>query len=322
MQEEKEIYLQDNIDEKIKDIDSIIFDCDGVLIDITNSYDMAIQRTTEYILKEIANISKFDPVNSEIIDGFKSTGGFNDEVDLTYAAILSLAAANKLNKRGKNFVFEVIDNADQSGIQSVEKYLDSINVDISELKNKLNYPGRHSENLLYSIFDQIFYGPILYAKLFKKKSKFSDEGLIDNDVVLIKQEMMDSLKNKFKNKIAIVTGRGIESIRYSLKEDFDKFDLKNSVFLEDEERSLAKPNPDSLIRSIKGLGSSHCLYVGDSMEDLIMAQKASEKGYKTTFCGIFGTGKLPEQRMKLFQDNNVSMIIESIDLLPKALNLV
>lgn len=322
MQEEKEIYLQDNIDEKIKDIDSIIFDCDGVLIDITNSYDMAIQRTTEYILKEIANISKFDPVNSEIIDGFKSTGGFNDEVDLTYAAILSLAAANKLNKRGKNFVFEVIDNADQSGIQSVEKYLDSINVDISELKNKLNYPGRHSENLLYSIFDQIFYGPILYTKLFKKKSKFSDDGLIDNDVVLIKQEMMDSLKNKFKNKIAIVTGRGIESIRYSLKEDFDKFDLKNSVFLEDEERSLAKPNPDSLIRSIKGLGSSHCLYVGDSMEDLIMAQKASEKGYKTTFCGIFGTGKLPEQRMKLFQDNNVSMIIESIDLLPKALNLV
>ena len=321
MQEEKGIYFQDDIDEKIKDIDSIIFDCDGVLIDVTNSYDMAIQRTTEYILKEIANISKFDPVTSEIIDGFKSTGGFNDEVDLTYAAILSLAAANKLNKRGKNFVIEVIKNSDQSGIESVEKYLDSIKVDISDLKKKLNYPGRHSDNLLYSIFDQIFYGPDLYNKLFKKKSKFTDQGLIDNDIVLIKQEMLDSLKKKFLNKIAIVSGRGIESIRYSLKEDLEKFDLKNSVFLEDEDRSLAKPNPDSLIRSIRGLGSSHCLYVGDSMEDFIMAQKASERGNKTTFCGIFGTGKLPEQRKKLFQDNKVSMIIESIDLLPKALNL-
>ena len=32
----------------------------------------------------------------EIIDEFKSTGGFNDEVDLTYASIISLVAAKKL----------------------------------------------------------------------------------------------------------------------------------------------------------------------------------------------------------------------------------
>ena len=102
----------------------------------------------------------------------------------------------------------------------------------------------------------------------------------------------------------------------------EKFDLKNSVFLEDEPRSLAKPNPDSLIRALHGLKSSNCLYVGDSMEDLIMAQKASEMGFKTIFCGIFGTSKFPEQKKKLFHKNNVSLIIESIDLLPKALNLV
>ena len=48
------IYLQEGINEKLNDVDSVIFDCDGVLIDITNSYDLAIQRTTEYVLKEIA----------------------------------------------------------------------------------------------------------------------------------------------------------------------------------------------------------------------------------------------------------------------------
>ena len=320
--EDEEIYLHEGINEKLNDVDSVIFDCDGVLIDITNSYDLAIQRITSYILKEIGNITNFDPVTSEIIDGFKATGGFNDEVDLTYAAILSLTAANKLNKRGKKFVFEVIENADVTGIKSVENYLDKIKVDISEIKQKLNYPGRHLENILYSTFDQIFYGPDLYYKLFKKKSEFTDPVLIENDVVLVKQEMLEILKKKFKNKIAIVTGRGTESIRYSLKDIFEEFDLKNSVFLEDEERALAKPNPDSLIRSIQGLESSHCLYVGDSMEDLIMAQKATQLGNKTTFCGIFGTGKFPDQRKKLFLENNVSLIIDSIDLLPKALNLV
>jgi HAD superfamily hydrolase (TIGR01548 family) len=318
---QESIYFQNNIEDQIRDIDSIVFDCDGVLIDVTKSYDLAIKQTTAIILKEIVNNDNSDPITSEIIDGFKATGGFNDEVDLTYAAILSLASANKLNKSGNNFVLQVIDNADQTGIKSVEKYLDT-KVDLTDLKKKLKYPGRHLDNPIYSVFDQLFYGPELYLKLFKKKSKFSEMGLIENDLVLLTKEMLQSLKKKFDGKLAIVTGRGIESISYSLKDFLKEFDITNSAFLEDEPRYLAKPNPDSLIRTIRGLDSTHCLYVGDSMEDFIMAQKASTKGHKTTFCGIFGTGKLPEQKKKLFQENNVSIIIESIDLLPKALNLV
>jgi phosphoglycolate phosphatase-like HAD superfamily hydrolase len=316
------IYAQESTAGEIQNIDGIIFDCDGVLIDVSNSYDLAIKRTTAYILKEIANISKFDPVTSKIIDAFKATGGFNDEVDLTYAAILSLAAANNLKKSGKQFVFEVIKNADETGIKSVEKFLDNSNADITILKKKLNYPDRHLKNPLYSIFDQIFYGPDLYFKLFKKNSNFTEPGLIENDIVLLKRELLDILKKKFGNKIAIVSGRGIESIRYSLKELLDKFDIKNSLFLEDESRELAKPNPTSLIRTFKGIGSSHCLYVGDSMEDFIMAQKATKMGNKITFCGIIGTSKYPEEKKKLFEEKNVKLILNSINLLPKALNLV
>jgi len=319
---EEGIYAQDSIFDEIKDIDGIIFDCDGVLADVSNSYDLAIQRTTNYVLKEIANIQKFDPITSKIIDGFKATGGFNDEVDLTYAAIISLAAANSLNKNGNQFLDNVIDNADQTGIKSVEKFLEGLKVNIYELKKKLDYPGRHQENILYTIFDQIFYGPELYLKLFKKNSTFTDDGLIENDIVLIKNELLDVLKKKFDNKIAIVSGRGIESIRYTLKELLNEFNIENSVFLEDESRELAKPNPNSLIRSFKGIVASHCLFVGDSMEDLMMAKKATEMGNKTTFCGIIGTSKFPDEKRKFFEEKNVTLIVNSIDLLPKVLNLV
>jgi len=319
---EEGIYAQDSIFDEIKDIDGIIFDCDGVLVDVSNSYDLAIQRTTNYVLKEIANIQKFDPITSKIIDGFKATGGFNDEVDLTYASIISLAAANSLNKNGNQFIFDVIDNADQTGIISVEKFLEGLKVNIYELKKKLDYPGRHQENLLYTIFDQLFYGPELYLKLFKKNSNFTDDGLIENDMVLIKSELLDILKKKFDDKIAIVSGRGIESIRYSLKELLNEFNIKNSVFLEDESRELAKPNPNSLIRAFKGIETSHCLFVGDSMEDFIMAKKATEMGNKTTFCGIIGTSKFPDEKRKLFEEKNATLIVNSIDLLPKVLNLV
>ena len=37
---------------KTDEFDSIIFDCDGVLIDVTKSYDVTINKTTSYVLKK------------------------------------------------------------------------------------------------------------------------------------------------------------------------------------------------------------------------------------------------------------------------------
>lgn len=314
------IYIDDSVLDDLISTDGIIFDCDGVLIDITKSYDLAIDKTVQYVLENFFQIKDNIRIDSKIIDGFKSSGGFNDEVDLTYAAILSLTAAKKLDKNQNEFIFDVISNANSSGILSVEKYLESL-VDISDIENKLSYPGIRNDNPLYKIFDQIFYGPELYNKLFKQKSQFSEDGLIDNDVVILNLQLIQKLKSKFGKNIAIVSGRGLESIRYSLESLLDEFDLKNSAFLEDEPRELAKPNPESLIRSIKGMDCNHCIYVGDSMEDFIMAKKATKQSCKIIFCGIIGTSKNPQAKLELFQHNGAKLVLESINLIPKMLNL-
>jgi len=314
------IYLDDSCIDILNDIDSIIFDCDGVLIDITKSYDLAIIKTTQYVLEYFSKINDSINVDFKIIDGFKSTGGFNDEVDLTYAAILSLTAAKKLEKDPTEFIFDVIKNSDSNGVETVEKYLES-QTDISEIKNQLSYPGTHHENPLYQIFDQIFYGPELYKKLFDKDSNFSEPGLIEQDDVIINNSLLELLEKKFNSKIAMVTGRGKESVNYSLKDLLKRFDLKNSVFLEDESRDLAKPNPKPLLDSIKGMNGSSTLYVGDSMEDFIMAKRVTEIGNKTIFCGIIGTSKNPQEKLELFNKNEAVLVLDSIHLLPKVLNL-
>ena len=74
---EKGIYMNVDFKESLQSIDSIVFDCDGVLIDITESYDLAIQKTVDYVLKEFANITNSISITAEIIDGFKATGGTN-----------------------------------------------------------------------------------------------------------------------------------------------------------------------------------------------------------------------------------------------------
>ena len=314
------IHMDDSKIDALNEIDAIIFDCDGVLIDITKSYDLAIIKTTQYILKNFAKIDDAIDVDFKIIDGFKSTGGFNDEVDLTYAAIISLVAAKKLEKDQTSFIFDVIKNTDSSGIISVEKYLENL-VDISDIKKQLSYPGTHKQNPLYQIFDQLFYGPELYQKLFKSPSKFSESGLIEQDDIILNNSLIEKLQKKFNSKIAMVTGRGKESVSYSLKELLEKFDLKNSIFLEDELRELAKPNPKPLLNSIKGMNSTSTLYVGDSMEDFIMAKKVTELGHKTVFCGIVGTSKNPQEKLELFEQNDAILVLDSIHLLPKVLNL-
>ncbi|MEM4391493.1 MAG: hypothetical protein QXG67_01755 [Candidatus Nitrosotenuis sp.] len=155
----------DNVSDKMTDaspIDSIIFDCDGVLVDVSKSYDLAIIKTTKYVLEKFAGIVPID-VTPQMIDGLKSTGGFNDEVDVTYALILAICAENDSKS-----VFEMIKNADRSGIASVEKYLGT-NENVIKMRKILNYPGPHATNPLYVMFDQIFYGPELYQKIFGKK---------------------------------------------------------------------------------------------------------------------------------------------------------
>ena len=314
------IYLDDSCIDSLGSIDTIIFDCDGVLIDITKSYDLAIVKTTQYVLENYSKITNSINVDFKIIDGFKSTGGFNDEVDLAYAAILSLVAAKKLEKDPTEFIFDVIKNSDSNGIITVEKYLEN-QTDISEIKNQLSYPGTHHDNPLYQIFDQLFYGPELYKKLFDKDSKFSEPGLIEQDDIILNNSLLELLEKKFNSKIAMVTGRGKESVSYSLKELLPRFDLKNSVFLEDESRDLAKPNPKPLLDSIKGMNGVSTLYIGDSMEDFIMAKRVTEMGTKTTFCGIMGTSKNPQEKLELFEKNEAVLVLDSIHLLPKVLNL-
>ena len=304
---------------KVDEFDSIIFDCDGVLIDVTKSYDTTINKTISYVLKEIADIAVDMPLTNELLLKFKSTGGFNDEIDITYSGVLCYIASKKLNKNPTELILDVLNNADDTGISYIENFLNKIDLDISDIKSRLNYPSVEKNDLIHATFDQLFFGPELYSKIFQKESKFSDNGLIENDNVIVTSELIEALKKKFNDKIAIVTGRGFNAISSSLKELLNQFNVENSVFLEDESRDLAKPNPQSLIRAMKGLNSKNCLYVGDSMEDMILAKRASELGFNATFCGIYGSSKLPEVKKKLFTEYNVPLILETISQLPDIL---
>lgn len=73
----------------IKFVDGVIFDCDGVLIDASKSYDKTIQITVNYILSQILGFSlPEDLITMNIIHRFRESGGFNNDWDTTYIILL------------------------------------------------------------------------------------------------------------------------------------------------------------------------------------------------------------------------------------------
>ena len=238
------------------------------------------------------------------------------------AIVMTLVASKKSEIEFEKLIVDVIKNANESGINSIDSYFKEQKIDLMEIKSKLDYENSRKVSYIHKIFNQLFYGPKLYKEIFNEKSQFNDEPLIDLDDIVLDNNLMFKLKNRFGIKISTVTGRGKFAFSYSMKNFLDNFDIENSVFLEDRPLNLAKPNPESLIESISGINSKCSLYIGDSMEDLLMVQKCQEQGYDVSFCGIYGSSDEPELKYELFQKNNASFILESIQELPKALNLV
>ncbi len=317
-----DLFVSEQIIQKIQKFDSIIFDCDGVLVDIRNSYDEAINKTISAIMKELFHNDVGNVVTSKIHFDLKAVGGFNDEVAVVYAIVMTLVGSKKSNIPFERLIIDVIDNANESGINSIDAYFKSQDVDLTEIKSKLDYENSRKESYIHRTFNQLFYGPFLYEEIFHEKSKFSEEPLIDLDKIVLDENLMSKLQNRFGKKITTVTGRGKFAFSYSMKNFLNNFDMKNSVFLEDRSLEMAKPNPKSLIESISALDSKCSLYVGDSMEDLLMVEKCNESGYDVSFCGIFGSSDEPKSKYELFQKNKASLILESIQELPKALNLI
>ncbi|HSF50368.1 MAG TPA: HAD family hydrolase [Nitrososphaeraceae archaeon] len=328
-------------------VTSIIVDIDGVLIDVRRSYNEAIKKTTRFITNHLKKYCSKNIISDNIISRFRQSGGFNNDTDTSYAITLTLLLNSNLqNDDLKRFLLRTAENSDDCGIISVEKFLKkSLNysskklsekndLDFDKIRKYLNYPGPVGKSIVSTVFDEFFYG----QKLFRMKYGFDTiyyfgKPLIENDKIIITNKTIRALSNKFDGKIAMVSGRSKIAAKFSLQRKFILLNGNKSIFLEDEKRRYAKPNPHGLIRVMKCMDfSDDIIYCGDSIEDSIMAKRAErevnltkrKKGErrKVFFCGVYGCSTNQQELINKFKDKNADFIIKSINNLPNVLNKV
>ncbi len=323
-------------------IDYIIFDIDGVLIDVKKSYNEAIKNTVQFVVRNLIKKDLKDLITDQIILKFRKTGGFNNDTDTSYAIILALLSYQDLqNANLEKFLIDVAEHADETGIDSVEKYIKKLTSNktfpnylknIDKILDYLNYPGKVGDSIVSTVFDEFFYGQELFLKRYKIKSKYYfGKPLIENDRIVITDNTIRKLIERFNSKIAMVSGRSKIAAAYALDNKFYLLNEKNSIFLEDEDRKFAKPNPYGLKKVINKINTRNdILYCGDSVEDLIMARRAEEelnqKNIKTktsiVFCGIYGCSSNKDELISKFMEKKADIIIKSVNDLPHILNKV
>ena len=282
--------------------DGIIFDCDGVLVDVADSYGATIVRTVAHVLGRLG-IGGAPPLTPRMMQAFKDTGAFNNEIDLSYAAILMMAASIRahVDVEGTAAAF-----VSCGGLRDAEQIASGM-CDVSDLVGRMSYPG--ADSMVQEVFDQIFYGPRLYKKLTGRESQFGEPGLIERERVLLDGAMSEWLAARFGSSVGMVTGRGHESALHTLGHALDVFNAAGSAFLEDGPRHMAKPNPASLVSAIDAMGVRRCVYVGDSAEDLMMARAADRD---VVFVGVWGTAPDPHRRREMFVSRNADHVVGHI----------
>jgi phosphoglycolate phosphatase-like HAD superfamily hydrolase len=286
----------------------IVFDMDGVLIDVSGSYRETVRQTAKLFFKIAPSSETLPEPLFPLADlaAVKQGGGLNNDWDLSCLVINLL-----FNRIEKPPVYESKDPWDRyqetlrrCDVRALGAFLQSAPQPLSTLLDKAGktknafiyglYTGDvGSGNIIKQIFQEVYLGKGLFEATYGRSPQFYHaDGLIHRERLLIDRRLLEKLAAT--HVLAIATGRPRAEAEYPL----DHFELgkyfTQLLALEDclqeekrilEERgqtaSLSKPDPFMLDAIAAGLQDpvAEYYYVGDMPDDMLAA-KRSAAGYK------------------------------------------
>jgi phosphoglycolate phosphatase-like HAD superfamily hydrolase len=284
----------------------IVFDMDGVIMDVSASYRDVVRRTAGLFFQPARGAEKLPAPLFELSDlaAVKQSGGLNNDWDLTFAVIslfFSLIAypGTRANRDPWRRYRETIGRSDAAALadflHSTDRPLASLLKQHGRYEdpfiNSLYQGDVGSGNIIKQIFQEIYLGENLFRSTYNMNpAVYRGEGFILREKVLIDRQLLKELAGE--NVLAIATGRPRAEAEYPLNHfhldqyfahilTLDDCLAEEKRILEHEGRtvSLSKPNPFMLdaISTKCREPFDNFYYVGDMPDDMLAAAGAAAK---------------------------------------------
>ncbi|NMP22149.1 HAD family hydrolase [Sulfobacillus harzensis] len=314
------VYATSRAAMQVEVADVVVFDMDGVLMDVRHSYPVVICKAVDRFLRESGFTGDETAVTPDETAYFKAAGGFNSDWALAQGVVLIyLVKAELAGSKQIDGLRNV-----SPDLATVARSAGQYGGGLAGLENALAHliETREFERLKSSAWDraritrlaQEFYaGDRSHVVFGVSNDTISGDGLMLAERPLIDRNTLLSAPFRY----GLYTGRNRGEVETAL----DMAHL-GGVFAEEalvtETLGIRKPDPAGLFRVAEALKPKLMIYAGDNLDDWQTAARyEAERGLEEppcVFCGVLGGSPGP-LGYSLFQERGVDLMTKSVQAL-------
>ena len=281
-------------------VEAVVLDIDGVLVDVAGSYRRAILETVERVHGET--------VDRQAVQQFKEAGGFNNDWDVTDAvALYVLASAAGMNRSVASFT---------AAIEHTGGGLAGARTVVSEALTPADRErvlavwdtDRHR-----TVFQHLYLGDELYREI-EGDPEFDAPGYIHDETVLVEAATLAALSCP----LGVLTGRPAAEAEIAL--DRVGLDIPDAYRFTMDDWEGGKPDPAALVTLARRLDASSVAFVGDTLDDVRTAVNASTADTREYHgIGVLTGGLSGSEGRRKLESAGASAVLDSVNDLPALL---
>jgi HAD superfamily phosphatase len=284
-------------------VDAVVLDVDGVLVDVADSYRRAIVESIERVYG--------DTIDRGGVQQFKNAGGFNNDWELTYAAALYVLARREGMDLSLGAFTDGVEG--MGGGLSAARTVVSEEVTPAERERVLSQWDRER---LRDIFQQLYLGADLYRELEGGEPDIEMDGFIHDEPVLVDPGTVATLTDRFA--VGVLTGRPAAEADIAL--DRAGVDVPEEARFTMDDWAAGKPDPGALVSLAKRFEADSLAFAGDTLDDVRTAVNASDADSRMYYgVGVLTGGLSGEDGREKLKHAGAAAVVDSVNDLPDLL---